>query len=61
MRNVFPIVHVLGMVTMLFSLTMLAPLMLSWGLQDGAITAYDEAIAVTFFSGLAAWFGTRRF
>jgi len=61
MRNVFPIVHVLGMVTMLFSLTMLAPLMLSWWLQDGAVAAYDEAIAATFFSGLAAWFGTRRF
>jgi len=61
MRNVFPIVHVLGMVTMLFSLAMLVPLILSWWLQDGAVAAYDEAIAVTFFSGLAAWFGTRHF
>lgn len=61
MRNVFPIVHVLGMVTMLFSLAMLAPLLLSWGLQDGAVGAYDKAIAVTFFTGMAAWLGTRSF
>lgn len=59
MNRFFPIAHVLGMVTMLFSLTMLAPLTLSWWLQDGAMAAYDEAIATTFLAGLLAWWATR--
>ncbi|MFH1495184.1 MAG: potassium transporter TrkG [Pseudomonadota bacterium] len=60
MNRLFPIAHVLGMVTMLFSLTMLAPLILSWWLQDGAMAAYDEAIATTFLAGLLTWWSTRR-
>jgi trk system potassium uptake protein TrkH len=59
MNRFFPIAHVLGMVIMLFSLTMLAPLALSWWLQDGAMAAYDEAIAVTFVAGLLTWWTTR--
>ncbi|MDO8891412.1 MAG: potassium transporter TrkG [Sulfurimicrobium sp.] len=59
MSRLFPIAHVLGMVTMLFSLTMLAPLALSWWLQDGALTAYDEAIVTTFLAGLMTWWTTR--
>ncbi len=59
MNRFFPIAHVLGMVIMLFSLTMLAPLALSWWLQDGAMAAYDEAIAVTFVVGLLTWWATR--
>jgi trk system potassium uptake protein TrkH len=59
MNRLFPILHVLGMVTMLFSLTMLAPLVLSWWLQDGAVAAYDEAIATTFGAGLLSWWATR--
>jgi trk system potassium uptake protein TrkH len=60
MNRLFPIAHVLGMVTMLFSLTMLAPLMLSWWFQDGAMAAYDEAIVTTFLAGLLTWWSTRR-
>lgn len=60
MNRLFPIAHVLGMVTMLFSLTMLAPLILSWWLQDGAMAAYDEAIVTTFLAGLLTWWSTRR-
>ncbi|MFA5241621.1 MAG: potassium transporter TrkG [Sulfuricella sp.] len=59
MSRFFPILHVLGMVTMLFSLTMLAPLALSWWLQDGALTAYDEAMVTTFGAGLLTWWSTR--
>ncbi|MBU0592724.1 MAG: TrkH family potassium uptake protein [Gammaproteobacteria bacterium] len=60
MNRLFPIAHVLGMVTMLFSLTMLAPLILSWWFQDGAMAAYDEAIVTTFLAGLLTWWSTRR-
>lgn len=61
MSKILPIAHVLGMVIMLFSFTMLAPLGLSWWLRDGAITAYDEAFVITFLSGLVIWLGTRRY
>ncbi len=60
MNKVMPIVHVLGMVIMLFSFTMLAPLGLSWWLRDGATSAYDEAFFLTFTTGLVAWLGTQR-
>jgi trk system potassium uptake protein TrkH len=60
MNKVLPIAHVLGMVIMLFSFTMLAPLGLSWWLRDGATSAYDEAFLFTFATGLVAWLGTRR-
>ncbi|MBZ0104760.1 MAG: TrkH family potassium uptake protein [Sulfuricella denitrificans] len=60
MNRFFPIMHVLGMVTMLFSLTMLAPLALSWWLQDGAMNAYDDAMGATFLTGLLSWWTTRR-
>jgi trk system potassium uptake protein TrkH len=47
------------MVIMLFALTMLIPLALSWITNDGAQTAYDEAFALTFLCGLGLWFRTR--
>lgn len=59
MNRFFPIAHVLGMVTMLFSLTMLAPLALSWWLQDGAMNAYDDAMGATFLAGFLSWWTTR--
>lgn len=59
MNKILPIAHVLGMVVMLFSFTMLAPLGLSWWLRDGATSAYDEAFLLTFATGLVTWLGTR--
>lgn len=60
MSRLLSIVHVLGMVVMLFSIAMLAPLALSWWLADGAMFAYDEGVAATFVTGLVTWLGTRR-
>jgi trk system potassium uptake protein TrkH len=54
-----PVVTVLGMVTMLFSFTMLLPLTLSWLSEDGALWIYDEAIVITFGAGFAMWITTR--
>ena len=43
------------MIIMLFGLTMLAPLILSYVIDDGAQTAYDEAFALTMLSGAFLW------
>ena len=54
-----PVVTVLGLVTMLFSFTMLLPLGLSWLVDDGALEIYDQAIVITFGAGLVMWASTR--
>lgn len=45
----------LGMIIMLFGLTMLAPLILSYVTDDGALTAYDEGFALTMLCGAFLW------
>jgi len=52
MLRLFPILHVLGMIVMVFGLSMLAPLLLSELTRDGAERAYDEAALITIGSGL---------
>ncbi len=51
-RRLFPILHVLGMIVMVFGLSMLAPLLLSELSRDGAERAYDEATLITIGCGL---------
>jgi trk system potassium uptake protein len=46
-----PVYRALGLIIMLFGVTMLAPLVLSYAVDDGAQTAYDEAFALTMLSG----------
>jgi trk system potassium uptake protein len=55
LRNVFPILHVLGSIVLVFGISMLAPLLLSEITRDGAETAYDEAVLITIGSGLLLW------
>ncbi len=52
LRRFFPILHVLGMIVLVFGLSMLAPLLMSEWTRDGAQRAYDEAALVTVGSGL---------
>lgn len=60
MSQILPVVHILSKVLMLFSAAFLLPLAISLGLKDGAHRAYDEAIVVTFLSGLVLWIFSRR-
>lgn len=53
------IVRVLGLIILIFGLTMLAPIGLSWYLKDGALPAYDEAFFITTASGFFLWYFTR--
>ncbi|HQS81234.1 MAG TPA: TrkH family potassium uptake protein [Thiobacillus sp.] len=55
MRRLAPILHVLGLVILLFSFTMLAPLVTALIAQDAAQHAFDESFAVTLAAGLALW------
>jgi trk system potassium uptake protein TrkH len=43
----------------MFGLTMLVPWGLSWSLNDGAQSAFDEAILLTVGTGLGLWYATR--
>jgi trk system potassium uptake protein TrkH len=60
-RRLLPLLHVLGMAIMLFSLTMLLPLAASQWYGDAARTYYDESLVITFAAGALLWFAMRRF
>ncbi len=60
MSRIAPVLNVLSKVIMLFSVTFLLPLTLSWMLDDGAQRAYDEAIVITFVAGALIWLFTRK-
>ncbi|HEY0663350.1 MAG TPA: TrkH family potassium uptake protein, partial [Thiobacillaceae bacterium] len=55
MRRLAPILHVLGLVILIFSFTMLAPLVTAFFAHDAAQYAFDESFAVTLVAGLALW------
>lgn len=59
MHRVLPILHVLGLVILVFSFTMLLPLAVAFIGEDAALHAYDEAFLITFGSGLLMWLFTR--
>lgn len=59
MSRFAPVYRALGMIVMLFGLTMLAPLIVSYVNNDGAQTAYDEAVALTLLCGLFLWYRHR--
>ncbi|MDR1848727.1 MAG: TrkH family potassium uptake protein [Zoogloeaceae bacterium] len=60
MERFFPVIRAFGMVLALFSLTLLAPLLMAHFSHDGAETAYDLAFFMTGGSGLFLWSMTRR-
>ncbi|MGE5320571.1 MAG: TrkH family potassium uptake protein [Hyphomicrobiaceae bacterium] len=59
MRRVLPILHVLGLVVLIFAFTMLLPLGVAFIWRDAALHAYDQAFLITFGSGLLTWLFTR--
>lgn len=60
MTRFAPVYRALGMIIMLFGLTMLSPLVVSYVTNDGAQTAYDEAFALTLLCGAFLWYRYRR-
>ena len=55
MNRYAPVLRALGMVIMLFGMTVLAPLTLSHVVDDGAQSAYDEAFGLTILCGMLLW------
>ena len=49
------ICRIIGMLLMIFSLTMALPAILSLWLSDGALQAFSTAFVLTFGSGLTLW------
>ena len=60
MLRLAPVVHVFGLVLLIFSFTMLAPVLTAFFAHDAAQHAFDEAFLITFGVGLALWLGARR-
>lgn len=52
--------QVLGMLLMVFSLSMLPPLAVSWWYEDGAARAFGTALWITLATGAAVWWPVRR-
>lgn len=55
-----PVLHVFGLVILIFSFTMLVPLVTALIVHDRAQFAFDESFAVTLVAGFALWLGARR-
>jgi trk system potassium uptake protein TrkH len=60
MQRYYPVIRVLSLVIVIFGLTMLVPLLLSWAMHDGAESAFDEAFLLTVGTGLGLWYATRK-
>jgi trk system potassium uptake protein TrkH len=61
MKRFLVVTNVVGLVVMLFGLTMLMPLGLAFFGGDNARHAYDESILATLAAGLVLWFATITF
>lgn len=59
MTRFAPVYRALGMIIMLFGLTMLAPLIVSYATNDGAQAVYDESFALTMLCGAFLWYRYR--
>jgi trk system potassium uptake protein len=59
LRRFFPILHVQGMIIIVFGLSMCVPLLLSELTRDGAQHAYDFAALITVGCGLLLWLAGR--
>jgi trk system potassium uptake protein TrkH len=60
MRQLVPVLNVVGFVVALFSLTLAIPLGISWWMQDGAQMAFGEAMGIGVVAGGLLYLLTRR-
>ena len=61
MRDLFPVLRVLGMLMVMFALSMLLPFAVSWFADDGIWRIYPWAIGITAAAGLSLWVGLDHF
>lgn len=60
MQRLAPVLHVLGLVVLIFSFAMLVPLATAMMGHDAAQHAFDESFLLTLGVGLILWVGARR-
>ena len=60
-RSLLPVLNVLGIVIVIFAVTMLVPLCFAFFGGDAALPAYDNALIVTLMAGGGLFLLTRRF
>jgi trk system potassium uptake protein TrkH len=60
MRRFFPLLRVFGVLLIGFSFCLAVPMAVSWYVDDGAHSAFDEAFLVTLMCGLALFLATWR-
>jgi trk system potassium uptake protein TrkH len=58
--GIFTVQRVLGLLLAMFSVTMFAPMIVSWIFQDGTWTIFMESFAITAGFGIALWWPVRR-
>jgi len=61
MRDLFPVLRVLGMLMVTFALSMLLPFAVSWFADHGIWRIYPWAIGITAAVGLSLWVGLDHF
>ncbi len=61
MRDLFPVLRVLGLLLVFFALSMNVPLAAAWFLQDGMWQVWAQAMGCTVALGLAMWLLMRRY
>ena len=55
MRDLFPVLRVLGVLLVFFACSMAVPLAVSWFVQDGVWQAWPAAMLTTMVVGLLLW------
>jgi trk system potassium uptake protein TrkH len=61
MERLLAVANVFARIALVFGLAMLAPIGVSWWIDDGALTAFDEALLGTLAAGGAVALATHRF
>jgi trk system potassium uptake protein len=61
MRDLLPVLRVLGMLMVMFALSMLLPFAVSWFTDDGIWRIYPWAIGIMAAAGLSLWIGLDHF
>jgi trk system potassium uptake protein len=60
MRSYYPVIRVFGVLLIGFALTMMVPWVFSYVINDGAQSAYDEAVLLTLGTGLVLWMAAHK-
>ncbi|NJN40737.1 MAG: TrkH family potassium uptake protein [Gammaproteobacteria bacterium] len=61
MGRILPVLNVLGLVVLIFGLSLVVPIGVSWWIEDGALSSFDEALVLSVGVGALVYGVTRKF